>query len=71
MAGTVIVPWYATGFRADALEEALNAVAASALRYGASSYAASIARAMTATASSSSRPSRITSTGNATGRDRR
>ena len=28
MAGTVIVPWYATGFRADALEEALNAVAA-------------------------------------------
>ena len=38
MAGTVIVPWYATGFRADALEEALNAVAAAALRYGASSY---------------------------------
>ncbi|HLH15144.1 MAG TPA: hypothetical protein VKV16_10180 [Solirubrobacteraceae bacterium] len=39
MAGTVIVPWYATGFRGDAFEEALNEVAAAALRYGASSYA--------------------------------
>jgi hypothetical protein len=39
MAGTVIVPWYATGFRADGFEEALNEVAAKALRYGASSYA--------------------------------
>ena len=39
MAGTVIVPWYATGFRADAFEQALNEVAPSALRYGASSYA--------------------------------
>ena len=39
MAGTVIVPWYATGFRRDDLEEALNEVAAVALRYGASSYA--------------------------------
>jgi len=38
MAGTVIVPWYATGFRQDAFEEALNEVAATALRYGASSY---------------------------------
>ncbi len=38
MAGTVIVPWYATGFRGDAFEEALNAVAQVALRYGASSY---------------------------------
>jgi hypothetical protein len=38
VAGTVIVPWYATGFRADALEEALNEVAATALRYGATSY---------------------------------
>jgi hypothetical protein len=38
MAGTVIVPWYATGFRANAFEEALNEVAAAALRYGASSY---------------------------------
>ena len=38
MAGTVIVPWYATGFRADAFEEALNEVAATALRYGASTY---------------------------------
>jgi hypothetical protein len=39
MAGTVIVPWYATGFRADGFEEALSEVAATALRYGASSYA--------------------------------
>jgi hypothetical protein len=39
MAGMVIVPWYATGFRADAFEEALNEIAAVALRYGASSYA--------------------------------
>jgi hypothetical protein len=38
MAGTVIVPWYATGFRAAAFEQALNEVAATALRYGASSY---------------------------------
>jgi hypothetical protein len=39
MAGTVIIPWYATGFRGDAFEQALNEVAAAALRYGASSYA--------------------------------
>jgi hypothetical protein len=39
MAGTVIVPWYATGFRADGFEQALNEVAAVALRYGADSYA--------------------------------
>jgi hypothetical protein len=39
MAGTVIVPWYATGFRADGFEEALNEIAAVALRYGATSYA--------------------------------
>ena len=39
MAGTVIVPWYATGFRQDAFEHALNEAAATALRYGASSYA--------------------------------
>jgi hypothetical protein len=38
MAGTVIVPWYATGFRADGFELALNEVAAAALRYGAGSY---------------------------------
>ncbi len=35
----MIVPWYATGFRADGFEEALGEVAAVALRYGASSYA--------------------------------
>jgi hypothetical protein len=38
MAGTVIVPWYATGFRHDAFAQALDEVAATALRYGASSY---------------------------------
>ena len=37
--GTVIVPWYATGFRAEDLEAALNEFAAVAPRYGASSYA--------------------------------
>ena len=37
--GTVIVPWYATGFRADGFEAALNEVAPLALRYGASAYA--------------------------------
>jgi hypothetical protein len=44
MAGTVIVPWYATGFRADGFELALNEIAAAALRYGASSYAVYRAR---------------------------
>ena len=39
MAGTVIVPWYATGFRANDFEVALGEVAAVALRYGATSYA--------------------------------
>jgi hypothetical protein len=39
MAGTVIVPWYATGFRADQFEQDLGQAAAIALRYGASSYA--------------------------------
>jgi len=38
VAGMVIVPWYATGFRADAFEEVLGEVAATALRYGATSY---------------------------------
>jgi hypothetical protein len=37
--GTVIVPWYATGFRADGLAAALDEIAPVALRYGASSYA--------------------------------
>jgi hypothetical protein len=39
MAGTVIIPWYATGFRSEGLEAALNELAPTALRYGASSYA--------------------------------
>jgi hypothetical protein len=37
--GTVIVPWYATGFRAEGFGAALEQVAAIALRYDASSYA--------------------------------
>ncbi len=44
MAGAVIIPWYATGFRGDGFEAALNEVAATALRYGASSYAVYRAR---------------------------
>ncbi len=39
MAGTVIVPWYATGFRGEDFERELEPVAAAALRYGATSYA--------------------------------
>lgn len=42
--GTVIIPWYATGFQGNALEAALNEVAPLALRYGASSYAVYRAR---------------------------
>jgi hypothetical protein len=38
MAGTVIISWYATGFRGEGFGAALNEVAASALRYGASSH---------------------------------
>lgn len=37
--GAVVIPWYATGFKGNALEAALNEVAPDALRYGASSYA--------------------------------
>jgi hypothetical protein len=44
MAGTVIIPWYATGFRADGFNDALDAIAAVSLRYGASSYAVYRAR---------------------------
>jgi hypothetical protein len=36
--GSVHVPWYATGFRADTLEAALAELAPVALRYGATSY---------------------------------
>lgn len=42
--GTVIVPWYATGFRGDKFEAALKEVSAVALRYGATSYAVYRAR---------------------------
>lgn len=44
MAGTVLIPWYATGFRGNAFESALGDVAARALRYGATSYAVYRAR---------------------------
>ena len=44
MAGTVIIPWYATGFRASAFGQALDRVAPIALRYGATSYAVYRAR---------------------------
>ena len=39
MAGSVHIPWYATGFRGDKLEAALQELAPVALRYGATSYA--------------------------------
>jgi hypothetical protein len=38
MAGFVIVPWYATGFRGSVMEEGLEEISAIALRYGARSY---------------------------------
>ena len=38
MAGVVHIPWYATGFRGDGLQEALAEIAPVALRYGASRY---------------------------------
>ncbi|HVR04835.1 MAG TPA: hypothetical protein VMS02_02260 [Solirubrobacteraceae bacterium] len=37
--GTVIIPWYATGFRKERFASELNQAAAVALRYGANSYA--------------------------------
>jgi hypothetical protein len=37
--GCVHIPWYATGFRADTLEESLEEIAPLALRFGATSYA--------------------------------
>jgi hypothetical protein len=38
MAGIVHVPWYATGLRGDALEQALEEISRLSLRYGATSY---------------------------------
>ena len=38
MAGVVHIPWYATGFRGDEIEEALLELAPIALRYGATAY---------------------------------
>jgi hypothetical protein len=37
-AGVVHIPWYATGFRGDGLQEALTEIAPVALRYGATRY---------------------------------
>jgi hypothetical protein len=39
MAGVVKIPWYATVFRGDKLEAALDEIAPLALRYGAIDYA--------------------------------
>jgi hypothetical protein len=36
-AGVVFIPWYATGFRADGLAEALAEISPVAMRYGATS----------------------------------
>lgn len=44
MAGAVHIPWYATGFRGDQLEEAVADFAAVALNYGATSYSVYRAR---------------------------
>ena len=38
MAGTIHIPWYATGFRGDKLEAALADVTPTALRYGATEW---------------------------------
>ena len=39
MAGGFVIPWYATGFRGDAFEAALQEIAPVSLRYGAESWA--------------------------------
>jgi hypothetical protein len=39
MTRTVHIPWYATVFRGDKLEQALNEISAVSLRYGATGYA--------------------------------
>ena len=33
-----VIPWYATGFRADSFEDALEEIAPIALRYGATDW---------------------------------
>jgi hypothetical protein len=38
MAGSVHIPWYATGFRGDKLEAAVAEFASVSLRYGANAY---------------------------------
>ncbi len=38
MVGVVLIPWYATFFRGDKLEQALEEIAPIALRYGALDY---------------------------------
>ena len=37
--GVIFIPWYATGFRKDGLADALEEIAAVAMRYGATDYA--------------------------------
>ena len=37
-AGVVVIPWYATGLRAEGLAEALAEIAPVAMRYGATEY---------------------------------
>jgi hypothetical protein len=39
MAGSVHIPWYATGFRGDQLQAELERVSALSVRYGATGYA--------------------------------
>ena len=38
MAGVVHIPWYATGFKGDQLEQELETISRLSLRYGATSY---------------------------------
>ena len=71
MAGTVIVPWYATGFRGDEFEKDLNEVGGRRAALRRELIRRVPLSATTATGSSSSPRSRSTSTGNATGRARR
>jgi quinol monooxygenase YgiN len=44
MAGVVHIPWYATVFRGDRFELAIQEIAAAAMRYGATEYAVYRAR---------------------------
>ena len=67
MAGVVHIPWYATLFRGDKFEEALEEIAPLALRYGATDYAVYRSRDDRYKFLQHRRPSRTSSTGSATG----